>query len=88
MALRRPDMATPTEALVHLKRPLPTSGRLRSATLPTQPSPGSGGPQDAPDIAALAHQIGLGKDPSTYADLLERISSGEGALQAGIGRAR
>jgi hypothetical protein len=42
-------------------------------------------PQDAPDIAALARQIGLGTDPSAYADLLERVYSGEGALQQVLG---
>ena len=42
-------------------------------------------PQDAPDIAALAHQIGLGADPTAYADLLERVYSGEGALQQVLG---
>ena len=42
-------------------------------------------PQDAPDIAALAHQIGLGTDPAAYADLLERVYSGEGALQQVLG---
>jgi hypothetical protein len=42
-------------------------------------------PQDAPDIAALAHQLGLGTDPSAYADLLERVYSGAGALQQVLG---
>ncbi len=42
-------------------------------------------PQDAPDIAALAHQVGLGADPTAYADLLERVYSGEGALQQVLG---
>ena len=38
-----PDIPTPSEALADLQRPLATPGRLRSATVPTQPSPGSGG---------------------------------------------
>lgn len=42
-------------------------------------------PQDAPDIAALAHHIGLGADPAVYADLLERVYPGEGALQQVLG---
>lgn len=42
-------------------------------------------PQDAPDIVALAHQLGLGTDPSTYADLLEQVYSGEGLLQQVLG---
>lgn len=42
-------------------------------------------PQDTPDIVALAHQIGLGTDASAYADLLERVYSGEGVLQQVLG---
>lgn len=42
-------------------------------------------PQDAPDIAALAHKLGLGTDPTAYTDLLERVYRGEGALQQVLG---
>jgi hypothetical protein len=38
-------------------------------------------PQDAPDIVALAQQIGLGTDAAAYADLLERVYDGEGVLE-------
>jgi hypothetical protein len=42
-------------------------------------------PQDAPDIAALALQIGLGRDATADADLLERAYRGEGDLQQVLG---
>ena len=38
-------------------------------------------PQDAPDIVALADQLGLGADAEAYADLLEYVYDGEDALQ-------
>lgn len=41
--------------------------------------------RDAPDIVALAQKIGLGQDPSAYADLLGRVYAGEGVLQQVLG---
>ncbi len=38
-------------------------------------------PQDAPDIVALAQQIGLDTGAAAYADLLERVYDGEGVLE-------
>ena len=37
--------------------------------------------QDRPDIVALARKLNLGTDEAAYADLLERVYDGEGALQ-------
>lgn len=42
-------------------------------------------PQDVPDIVALAKVLGLGDDPAAYADLLERVYDGEGALEQVLG---
>lgn len=42
-------------------------------------------PQDAPDIVALVELLGLGIDPSAYADLLEQVYGGEGVLPLVLG---
>lgn len=41
--------------------------------------------RDALDIVVLAKRVGLGEEPSGYADLLERVYAGEGVLEQVLG---